>query len=281
MKTPNLKRLLSLSLTLMIVIALSPVLLTGCGGSDAAEKKPSKTKKSKSQKKKESVDEADESKPEAKEEAEKPKNSGTDDKKEKESKSNPKAEKIWQNLIKGNEQFVAGKHSSEGLITIRKQLADGQKPDVIILGCADSRVPPELVFNKNLGELFVVRVAGNIANPISLGSIEYAVEHLNSKVLVILGHENCGAVGAAVANEEMPTRNLAAIVNKIRPALDGSKSCPLGGKMNTSCVELNARKSAENVVKESPIIKKAVAEGQLTIIQAVYQMETGKVVRLK
>ena len=195
-------------------------------------------------------------------------------------KAGKSADQIWNDLIKGNEKFVGGKHTNVSFISVRKQLSKGQKPEVIVLGCADSRVPPELVFDKNLGELFVVRAAGNIADPISLGSIEYAVEHLHSKVLVILGHESCGAVAATVSNEKMPTKNLSAIVNQIAPALEGSKSCPLGGKMNNSCVELNVQQSAKDVLENSPIIKKAVKEGELTIIRAVYELESGKVVRL-
>ena len=161
-------------------------------------------------------------------------------------------------------------------------MTKGQSPEVIVLGCADSRVPPELVFDKNFGELFVVRAAGNIADLISLGSIEYAVEHLHSKVFVVLGHESCGAVAAAVSNEKMPTKNLSAIVNQIRAgARKDRKSCPLGGKMNNSCVELNVQQSAKDIFANSPIVKKAVKDGKLTIIRAVYELESGKVVRLE
>ncbi len=192
---------------------------------------------------------------------------------------NEAAEKIWNDLIKGNQRFVAGKHTNVDFASVRKSLTDGQKPEVIVLGCADSRVPPEFVFDKNLGELFVVRTAGNIADTIALGSIEYAIEHLHSKVLVILGHENCGAVTAAMANEEMPTRNLSAIVNKIVPALEGSTACPLGGEMKNACVVQNVAQSAKDLMKNSSIVKKATEEGKLTIIGALYELESGKVVR--
>ncbi len=283
-------RLLSFSLILMLSVSAGTVLLSGCSSTaDAAKKSKSKKKKPK-----ENLDEEDSEADSEEKGSEKPseteKNESGNTEKEaekdeqhgdkKKDESGRSADQIWNDLIKGNEKFIAGKHTNASFISIRKQLTKGQKPEVIILGCADSRVPPELVFDKNLGELFVVRAAGNIADPISLGSIEYAVEHLHSKVIVILGHESCGAVAATVSNEKMPTKNLSAIVNKIAPALESSKSCPLGGKMNNSCVELNVQQSAKDVLANSPIIKKAVKEGELTIIRAVYELESGKVVRL-
>lgn len=288
-------RLFSMTLCLMFAVSGGTAFLSGCSSSSAS----AKDTKAKKKKKKPQIDEenANDSEESSDDETEDPdskdeKNKDSEESNKKSSdegkseehgnsakKSDGEAEKIWKDLIKGNEKFISGKHSNGDFISIRKELSKGQKPEVIVLGCADSRVPPELVFDKNLGELFVVRVAGNIADPAALGSIEYAVEHLHSKVLVILGHESCGAVAAAVSNEEMPTKNLSAIVNKIAPALDGSKSCPLGGKMEMSCVELNIKQSAKDIVLRSPIIKKAVDEGELTIIRAVYKLDTGKVTR--
>ncbi|MEZ5425400.1 MAG: carbonic anhydrase [Pyrinomonadaceae bacterium] len=266
---------------LLLAVSAGSVVLTGCGSSDAASKKSKSKKKSR---KSDSEDDGDEEADSAdsKDEDNSEKEEGKSADKEKAAKeTEAAAERIWTDLMKGNASFVKGGHSTGNLVSARAELTKGQKPEVIVLGCADSRVPPELIFNKNLGELFVIRAAGNIADPISLGSIEYAVEHLHSKVLVILGHENCGAVGATVANEEMPTKNLEAIVKKIAPALEDSESCPLGGKMNMSCVELNVRQSAKDVAMESPIVKKAVKDGELVIIEAVYQLGTGKVERLK
>lgn len=190
------------------------------------------------------------------------------------------AESVWADLMRGNQRFMAGKHTPVNYSSARRQLVKGQKPQAIILGCADSRVPPEFVFDKNLGELFVIREAGNIADEISLGSIEYAVEHLHAGVLIVLGHESCGAVAAAVSGEKMPTKNLRSIVESITPAFDGSKTCLIGGTSNLSCVELNVRQSAEDILMSSPIIEKAVRKGELTIIRAVYHMETGEVSRL-
>ncbi len=176
---------------------------------------------------------------------------------------------------------MAGKHTTVNYSATRVALAKGQKPQVIVLGCADSRVPPEFLFDKNLGELFVVRDAGNIADEVSLGSIEYAVEHLHAKMIVVLGHESCGAVAAAVSGEKMPTRNLTAITESIAPAFEGSKTCVIGEQPNISCVELNAQHSAENLLLKSSVIKKAVEEGEISIVSAVYHFDTGEIVRLK
>jgi len=190
------------------------------------------------------------------------------------------SEKIWADLVEGNKRFMAGRHTSVKYSSVRQSLVKGQKPQVIVLGCADSRVPPEFVFDKNLGELFVVRDAGNIADAVSLGSIEYAVEHLHAKVLVIMGHESCGAVAAAVSGEKMPSPNLTAITESITTAFSGSKTCLIGGESNLSCVELNVGQSSKDILSKSPILKKAVDDGELMVVRAVYKLSTGEVVRL-
>ena len=186
-------------------------------------------------------------------------------------------ETIWDNLMAGNERFVAGRPASREYVNLRHQLVKGQSPNTIVLGCADSRVGPELVFDKNLGDLFVVRAAGNIAGPIDLGSIEYAVEHLGSSLIVVLGHSDCGAVKAACSSETLPAPNLSAIGEKIRPA------CTKGGDKNATqaSVEQNARKSAKDLLANSAILREFVHEGKVHIIPAVYYLDTGEVVRLK
>ncbi|HQU83400.1 MAG TPA: carbonic anhydrase [Pyrinomonadaceae bacterium] len=281
-----LKKFISLLLALMLLFSFTTIFMSGCGSSKASEEK-SKSKKKKAVAEEEETDEEKdkEDKKEEKPEANKSdkKDEKTDDKKD--SKKDEKVEKgpsgedVWKDLMEGNKRFVAGKHTTPQLISMRQGLVAGQKPKAIILGCADSRVPPELLFDRNLGEIFVVRDAGNVADEVTLGSIEYAVEHLHVNLLVILGHESCGAVAAAVSGEEMPTKNLKAIVERIQPAFDGSTTCPLGGKSNLDCVKLNVEHSAEDVIKQSPIIKEALKEN-LTIIKAVYKLDTGEVTRL-
>lgn len=272
-------------LILMLLLSTGAVLTTSCSSSKASEEKKSKKKKAAEE------DEEDSEKEEKSKDDEKEKSDEKEDKKgekdekgeksEKDEKAEkgPSGEEVWKELMEGNKRFVAGKHTTPELASMRKSLVAGQKPKAIILGCADSRVPPELLFDKNLGEIFVVRDAGNIADPVGLGSIEYAIEHLKSNLIVVLGHESCGAVAAAVSGEEMPTKNLQAIVDRIQPAFEGSTTCPLGGKSNLDCVKLNVEHSAESIIKQSPIIKEAVKDG-LTVVRAVYKLDTGEVTRL-
>lgn len=197
-----------------------------------------------------------------------------------ESKPLTSPEDIWADLMAGNRRFVAGKPKSRPLVAAREELARGQHPRVIVLGCADSRVSPELVFDKNLGELFVVRTAGNIADPIALGSIEYAAEHLHADVVVVLGHEKCGAVAAAASGEKMPTPNLDAIVKKIFPVIEKYTICAQGDELLGLAVEANVRQSARDIVANSTILQKETADGKLTVIRAVYKLRTGEVYRL-
>jgi carbonic anhydrase len=189
-------------------------------------------------------------------------------------------EEIWADLMEGNKRFVAGKPQARVVPARREELAKGQHPRVVVLTCSDSRVSPTLAFDKSLGDLFVIRTAGNVADPIALGSIEYAAEHLHAKVLVVMGHEKCGAVSAALSGEKMPTRNLDAIVRKIAPAVDKVKSCGEGDQLLGLAVESNVRHSARSLVEDSPILAAEVAAKKLTVIQAVYRLKTGEVVRL-
>lgn len=189
-------------------------------------------------------------------------------------------EEIWADLMDGNRRFVLGRPKTRPLVSAREHLANGQHPQVIVLGCADSRVSPELIFDKNLGELFVVRTAGNIADPIALGSIEYAAEHLHASVLVVLGHEKCGAVAAAASGEKMPTPSLDAIVKKIYPAIEKYTICAQGDQLMELAVDANVQQSARDIVAESTILQKEVAERKITVIRAVYKLKTGAVQRL-
>ena len=191
------------------------------------------------------------------------------------------AEDVWTTLLEGNQRFLEGKPARRDLVSLRKELAKGQHPKVIVLGCADSRVSPSLVFDQTLGELFEVRVAGNIADPAALGSIEYAVEHLHSEVLLVLGHEKCGAVAAAAAGGQLPTANLEAIVRKITPAIDDLQSKATGDALLRQCEEANVRRSARDLIRSSPIIRKHLEEGKLTIFLAVYKLATGEVKRIE
>lgn len=160
----------------------------------------------------------------------------------------------------------------------RAELAGGQKPFAVIVGCSDSRTAPEVVFDQGLGDLFVVRTAGNVADDVALGSIEYAVEHLGSTLIVVLGHEKCGAVKAALDGGKLPG-HLPAIGKFIRPAVmqtAGSAGDPLD-----NAVRANARLVAQRISAANPVLKPMVASGKIRVVAARYDLDSGRVEFLK
>ncbi len=190
------------------------------------------------------------------------------------------ADQIWGDLMEGNRRFTNGTTQTYEVVKLRHTLANGQHPRVIVLACADSRVAPEFLFDKNLGDLFVVRAAGNIADSIELGSIEHAVEHLGSTVLVVMGHEKCGAVTAACSGDKMPSANLQALVDKIAPAVTQAKSYSKPTDLIPAAILENVHQSARDVLANSEILREAVHSGKLTIAEALYHLDSGEVVRL-
>jgi len=174
-------------------------------------------------------------------------------------------------LKEGNERFVADKQKGELRdLTRRAALTGGQKPFAIVLSCADSRVVPELTFDTGIGELFVLRVAGNIANKSTIASIEYAVAHLGTQLIVVLGHESCGAVTAAIVGNP-GSSNLDHLVAHIDPAITSAGSTDV-----PTVVKENAQLNAKALAEQSEIIKKGVSEG-VEIISAYYHLGDGKV----
>jgi carbonic anhydrase len=194
--------------------------------------------------------------------------------------STPSAGEVWKNLMAGNRRFVEGKPQTRDVVSLRHKLVAGQSPRAIILSCSDSRVGPELIFDQTLGDIFVVRTAGNIADAVALGSIEYAVEHLHSPLLVVLGHQKCGAVNAACSDEKMPSANLEAIVEKIDPAVTRAKTYAKPESLVESAIKENVHQSAHDLLANSEIIGHAVESGKLTVIEAEYELDSGKVIRL-
>lgn len=189
------------------------------------------------------------------------------------------ADQLWTELVAGNQRFVAGKPTAQNDVKRRMLLVDSQSPSVAVLGCADSRVPPELLFDRGLGDLFVVRNAGNTPDPITVGSLEYAVAHLHAKVIVLLGHMSCGAVAAACSGDEPETPSLAAVVDPIMPSCAKARN---GDKRDLSlAIKDHVHRSARQLVANSEVIRNAVANGTVTIIEAYYELDTGKVIRLK
>ena len=190
-----------------------------------------------------------------------------------------------QKLIEGNKRYVAFQMTActEATKETIENLSKGQKPYAIILSCSDSRVPPEIIFDTTLGEIFVVRVAGNIPDPVVLGSIEYAAEHLGSPLVMVLGHERCGAVTAAFDAQGKPEGNLGAVIKTIAPAVKKTKQT-LKGKPKAEMVEAainnNIKLAAETLTKQSPIIRHLVKEGKLKIVKARYHLDDGMVILL-
>jgi carbonic anhydrase len=180
-------------------------------------------------------------------------------------------------LKDGNARFERGEPHVRDLIQKRKEGIEGQQPFAIVLACADSRVPPEFVFDQTLGKLFTVRVAGNVIDPVALGSMEYAVETFGSKLLIVLGHESCGAVSAAVKGGQFPP-NIEAIVRRIAPAVAHARA---GGKKGSALVEAaaedNVREQMQQLQKESPLLAGAVKQGKLQLLGGVCDLETGAV----
>lgn len=189
-------------------------------------------------------------------------------------------DELWANLLTGNQRFVAGKPATRELVKRREELLAGQHPQVAVLTCSDSRVDPTIVFDQNLGSLFVVRTDGNVADTVALGSIEYAVSHLPIRLLVILGHEKCGAVAAAASGEKMSSPNLAAVIAKIAPAVAKVKGKVEGEALLRAAEEANVQQVAADVLANSPIVLQETAAQNLEIIKAIYSLKTGQVRRL-
>lgn len=184
---------------------------------------------------------------------------------------------ILEKLKSGNQRFTSRDFSQRTVVP--KDLAGGQSPHTIVITCADSRVPPELIFDQDLGDLFVIRVAGNTSTDEAIGSSEYAVAHLGSKVLMVLGHTSCGAVGAAISKrvdgQDLPTKYLDSVVEPIFSAVD---HCKEGGHddMTQAVVEENVKHQVKEL-NNSPILKGAIDEGKLTVVGAVYHLDSGEV----
>jgi carbonic anhydrase len=183
-------------------------------------------------------------------------------------------------LQEGNARFVRGEARFQ---TVQKdilaELAKGQRPYATLIGCSDSRVPPELVFDASFGELFVIRIAGNVIDPAVMGSIQYAALHLKTPLFVVLGHEGCGAVQAALATkvlgESHPSR-IAVLLDGILPGLSGvDASLPMEAQLAAG-VEANVRWAMRQLL-ETPEGRARMAEGVLRLVGAVYELETGRV----
>jgi carbonic anhydrase len=182
-------------------------------------------------------------------------------------------------LKAGNERFVANKMINCDLLAQVKATSTGQAPFAAIVGCMDARVPPELVFDQRIGDIFCARIAGNFVNTDTIGSLEFATKVAGSRAIVVLGHSECGAIKGAVDNVQLG--NLTATLANIRPAVDAATSDGERSSKNAQFVQavakMNAQLAAEMLTSKSPIMKELVESGELRIVWAMHDVATGHV----
>jgi carbonic anhydrase len=177
-------------------------------------------------------------------------------------------------LLDGNQRYVDGKATCTNQSKDRRaELANGQHPFAAILGCSDSRVPPEIVFDRGLGDLFVVRLAGNVADTVAIESIDYAVKHLGTRLVIVLGHDRCGAVTAAVKGHEEPG-DVGPMLAELRPAVTATKHTP--GDPVANAIRANVELTVDKLKNSKPL-RAMVQSRELKIAGAIYRLDTGKV----
>ncbi len=184
-------------------------------------------------------------------------------------------------LEQGNQRYMTGKsiHARIDPVTRERTAQQGQKPVATILGCSDARVPPEIIFDQGFGELFVVRVAGNVCSTAELASVEYGVKYLKTPLVVVVGHTKCGAVQAAVAGGELKG-SLPKLVGMITPAVDETKTKftkKTGDDLLNAAIEANVRKSIKDMLANSPGLEQAIKNKQVEIVGAIRDIEHGGV----
>ena len=184
-------------------------------------------------------------------------------------------------LIKGNQRFIKNEQQVKNLSEMREALIDNQQPFAAILGCSDSRTAPETIFDQTLGDIFSVRLAGNVACRKAIGSLEYSCKYLGSKIIVVMGHSNCGAVKAACDNFE--EGNITEIIKLLQPAVS-EETTTLGPERNAKNSEfvsnvcfLNVKKQIQSIINQSDILKDLLQNNQIGIIGAIYNFASGQV----
>ncbi len=188
-------------------------------------------------------------------------------------------------LREGNGRFASEKGSVDGSSRARRvELVAGQEPFAIVLGCSDSRVPAEIVFDQGLGDLFVIRVAGNVVAPSQIGSVEFAAERFHTRLVVVLGHSQCGAVLATLEELRRPndtkSRNMRSIVDRIRPAVEGLLATELTkdvDRLVAEAVRANVRVAANQLRHGSEVLERLIAQDGLMVVGAEYSLESGRV----
>ena len=185
------------------------------------------------------------------------------------------------NLADGNSRYAAGSclHSNINQERRSQTAQKGQHPIATILSCSDSRVPPEYIFDQGIGDLFIIRVAGNVASTDEIGSAEYGVDHLGTPVLMVLGHSKCGAVTAVATGAELHG-SIPALVKNIKPAVDKAKQknpSAQGDAIVSEAITQNVWQSVEDLLKKSPMSRNRAKQGKVIVVGALYDIETGKI----
>lgn len=189
------------------------------------------------------------------------------------------AEEAQKLLVEGNQRYTSGQLLKQDLGAAKRDqlITKGQKPFAVVVTCSDSRVPAELIFDQGLGDIFVVRVAGNVMDQVTMGSVEYGVEHLHAPLLVVMGHEKCGAVKATVDGGEAPG-SIGAIIEKIKPSAEKAKAAgATGDALYEKAADENIKATIAEIEK-SPIVEELMHEGHLKIVGAKYHLSSGEVV---
>lgn len=189
-------------------------------------------------------------------------------------------DQLWSALQQGNKQFVAGKVTYDGLAAERELLKASQYPPITVLACSDSRVPPELVFNQSLGGLFVVRTAGNVADDFGLASVELALSNGWTKLLIVLGHEDCGAIRGSLGGADPASPSLLALAKRIRSSFAGIPYDTSAANVRKA-TEANVRAAAAQLLAGSAMMRDAVATNRIKVVTAVYDTSTGEVKKIE
>ena len=185
------------------------------------------------------------------------------------------AEQALEKLMSGNEKYLSGNITPDIDASLRKDLAkNGQHPYAIVITCSDSRVPAELIFDSSIGDIFVIRTAGNVVSDFEIGSVEYGAEHLGSPLIFVLGHTNCGAVTAATEGGEAEGK-IQAIVDEIEPSVQKAKDVGAGDVLSKA-IELNVMNSVDKILS-SEIIKELKEEGKVEVVGGVYDIDSGTI----
>ena len=182
-----------------------------------------------------------------------------------------------QKLMEGNLRYAEGNASHPHQSPERRaELISGQQPFAVILGCSDSRIPPELIFDQGLGDVFVIRTAGEVVDNASLASIEYAVDHLGVPLVMVLGHDSCGAVTAAVQGGEAEG-HLGSLMDLIRPAVEQAREAGEGSDLLNGSIDNNVFNIVEALKSSQPVLSEKVEAGELMILGAHYRLDSGLV----